>query len=82
MAVKAAALTYVRAQNADQSLYQLADYPVLEKLARVRTTASQLDGRACRFIYETALHEIDITSFSHSERHLFDAFGMTPFQKC
>jgi len=37
MSVKAAAaLTHTRAQNADASLYQLANYPVLEKLARLR----------------------------------------------
>lgn len=66
-------------EQADHSLYQLADYPVLKKLARARTTASRLDGRACRFIYTEALHEIDITELSESERQLFDALGLTPF---
>lgn len=80
MAVKAAALAHTRAQNADQSLHQLADYPVLEKLAKVRTTATRLDGRACRSIYQAALHEIDITCFTAPERQFFDALGLD--KKC
>lgn len=55
------------------SLHRLADYPVLEQLASARTTASKLDGRTCRFIYTIALHEIDVTKFSESERELFNA---------
>lgn len=57
-------------------LHRLADYPVLAKLASARTNASKLDGRTCRFIYAQALHEIDITQFSGSERRLFDALGL------
>ena len=67
--------------NTDNSLHKLADYPVLARLANGRTTATHLDGRACRFIYQAALHEIDISSFSNSERQLFNALGLTPDQK-
>jgi hypothetical protein len=54
-------------------LYRLSDFPVLEKLARVRTMATHLDGQACRFLYQAALDEIDIAKLSRSERQLFDA---------
>lgn len=57
----------------DHLLFKLADYPVLEKLAQKHTTATRLDGRACRFIYAEALNDVDITKFSASERQLFDA---------
>jgi hypothetical protein len=73
MAVKGAALARAGASNADQSLYRLSDYPVLEKLARLRTTATHLDGRACRFIYQAALDELDIAQLSGSERQLFES---------
>lgn len=59
--------------NIDHLLYKLADYPVLEKLAKKRTTATRLDGRTCRFIYAGALNDIDITKFAELERQLFDA---------
>ena len=59
--------------NIDHLLYKLADYPVLENLAKKRTTATRLDGRACRFIYAESLNDGDITKFSESERKFFDA---------
>lgn len=37
-----------------QSLHRLADYPVVSALATSRTQATQLDGRACRYLYQEA----------------------------
>jgi hypothetical protein len=37
--------------NIDHALFQLADYPLLAKLASKTTTATHLDGRACRYLY-------------------------------
>ena len=50
------------------TLYRLADYPVLASLAQGGTKASKLDGRACRYIYETAVPRIDWQAVSASER--------------
>ena len=50
------------------ALYRLADYPVLAVFAREGTEASKLDGRACRYIYETAVPRIDWQAVSASER--------------
>ena len=41
------------------ALHRLADYPMLHVLARERTQAIRLDGRACRYIYEAAVTVID-----------------------
>lgn len=71
---------HVRALNIEQSLHRLADYPVLAALVQGQTTATKLDGRACRFLYQAALHEIDISKFSTRERQFFDALGLV--KKC
>lgn len=63
----------MRCNDIDDVLHLLADYPVLQKLAQRRTTATRLDGRACRFIYAEAFNEIDSSEFCASERQLFDA---------
>lgn len=58
------------------ALYRLADYPVLASLARERTEATKLDGRACRYIYEAALPRIDWRSVSESERAFMRSLGI------
>ena len=58
------------------TLYRLADYPVLASLARDRTAATKLDGRACRYIYEAALPRIDWQAMSASERAFMHSLGI------
>jgi len=58
------------------ALYRLADYPVLAALAAERTKASRLDGRACRAIYDSALHDIDWQAVSVHERDLMRRLGV------
>ena len=50
------------------ALHRLTDYPVLAGLAREGTAATKLDGRACRYIYESALPRIDWPAVSEGER--------------
>lgn len=58
------------------SLHRLADYPVLAALAREGTEAIKLDGRACRYIYEAALHRIDWQAVSASEKAFMRSLGI------
>lgn len=58
------------------ALYRLADFPVLASLAQGRTEATKLDGRACRYIYESALARIDWQSVSASELALMRSLGI------
>lgn len=58
------------------ALYLLADYPVLAALARDRTTATRLDGRACRLIYSEALPRIDWQAVSASELAFLRSLGI------
>lgn len=58
------------------ALYVLADYPVLVALARARTTATRLDGRACMSIYEAALPSIDWKAVSSSELAFIRLLGI------
>ena len=58
------------------SLYRLADYPVLAALAQERTTATKLDGRACRLIYSEALPRIDWQAVSASELAFLRSLGI------
>ena len=58
------------------ALYRLADYQVLASLARERTTATKLDGRACRYIYESALARIDWQAVLPSERDFMLLLGI------
>ena len=62
--------------NTDNSLHKLADYPVLATLAQGRTTATNLDGRACRFIYIEAMSLIDTTQISDKEKAFMGALGV------
>ncbi|MDD5470497.1 MAG: hypothetical protein PHP05_01095 [Sideroxydans sp.] len=58
------------------ALYRLADYPVLAALAQERTTATKLDGRACRLIYSEALPRIDWQAVSASELAFLRSLGI------
>ncbi|NLR75305.1 hypothetical protein [Leeia aquatica] len=58
------------------TLYRLADYPVLARLAKARTHATRLDGRACRCLYESALPQLDWQTLSAAERALMYALGL------
>ena len=59
------------------ALYHLADYPVLATLARERTTASKLDGRACLHLYKEALPRMDWQALSAQERAFMLSLGIT-----
>jgi hypothetical protein len=56
--------------------YRLADYPVLALLARDRTEATRLDGRACLAIYESAPQGIDWSAVSADEKALMRLLGL------
>lgn len=56
--------------NVDHKLYRLADFPVLAQLAKDKTTATQLDSRACRHIYESNLDKLNPAKFSEHEMAL------------
>jgi DNA-binding GntR family transcriptional regulator len=58
------------------ALYTLADYSVLAELASKRTQASQLDGRACRAIYDAALPSLDWQAVSDHEREFMRRLGV------
>jgi hypothetical protein len=58
------------------SLYLLADYPVLAALVQERTSATKLDGRACRLIYSEALPRIDWQAMSARELAFLRSLGI------
>lgn len=58
------------------ALYHLADYPVLASLARTRTAATRLDGRACLHLYKDALCAIDWMVVSSTEKDLMRRLGL------
>lgn len=58
------------------ALHRLTDYPVLAALAREGTEAIKLDGRACRYIYEAGLPQIDWQALSVSERAFMHSLGI------
>lgn len=60
------------------TLFRLADYPILEQLARrlTGTQATCLDARACKWIYEHGLGEIDLAGIQPEERELIDGLGL------
>ncbi len=58
------------------ALYRLADYPALAALARERTTATKLDGRACQMIYSEALSRIDWQAVSANELDFMCSMGI------
>jgi hypothetical protein len=57
-------------------LHELSDYPVLAALARSRTSAHRLDGRACKHIYESDLPSIDWQTVSQKEKSFMRALGV------
>lgn len=57
-------------------LIKLADYPVLAALAKERTTATKLDGRACRHIYVEAMSRINWAQVSEQEKVFMQALGI------
>ncbi len=58
------------------ALHRLTDYPMLAALAREGTEAIKLDGRACQYVYETALPRIDWQAVSASERAFMHSLGI------
>jgi len=58
------------------TLYTWADYAVLATLASERTMAAQLDGRYCKWIYESARHRINWRAMSESELAFVCALGI------
>lgn len=59
-----------------QSLYRLSDFPVLAAIARERTKATKLDGRACKMLYSDAQHLIDLSTVSESELDFMRRLGV------
>lgn len=57
-------------------MIRLADYPILEQLAKRHTTATRLDDRACKMIYERGLLEIDVANVGPKERELIESIGL------
>lgn len=66
----------IDATQIDRQLFNVADYPVLSGLADKRTSAMRLDGRACRYLYSTALETIDPTLLSAHEIALMQRLGI------
>ncbi len=66
--------------NIDNALHKLSVYPVLAVLAKKHTTASRLDGRACRFIYQNSMSTIDWTQVQEHERAFMHELGVEPDQ--
>jgi len=60
--------------NLDHTLIRLADYPLLLALASKQTSATRLDGRACRYLYANAT--IDTATVSAHELDLIVALGV------
>lgn len=61
----------------DHAFVRLADYPILEELARRRTTATRLDRRTCRCLYEIDLAGIDPARIGEAERQLIAELGIS-----
>lgn len=57
-------------------MIRLSDYPILEQLAKRRTTATRLDDRACKMIYERGLPEVDMANIQPAERELIESLGL------
>jgi hypothetical protein len=57
-------------------LHELSDYPVLAELARSRTNAHRLDGRACKHVYESDLPSIDWEAVSPKEKWFMRSLGI------
>jgi hypothetical protein len=63
-------------QTIDNALHKLSVYPVLAVLAKKHTTASRLDGRACRFIYQNSMSTIDWRQVQEQERVFMHRLGV------
>ncbi|MBP1153135.1 hypothetical protein [Methylocaldum sp. RMAD-M] len=61
----------------DHAMVRLSDYPILEELGQRRTKAKRLDRRACRYIYQTGLSEIDPARIGAAERQLITELGIS-----
>lgn len=61
-----------------QALYRLADYPVLASLARDRTAATKLDGRACQHLYTEAAATMDVSHLPAHELAFMRSLGFEP----
>jgi len=59
-----------------RALHTLADYAVLAAMASERTTATRLDGRACRWIYESVQPRISWQAMAESELDFLRALGV------
>ncbi len=59
-----------------QALHRLTDYPVLSALAASRTQAAQLDGRACRYLYQEAGSGLERYVVSENERAFMRLLGV------
>lgn len=64
--------------SALHALYLLSDYPLLAELARGRTSATRLDGRTCRWIYEAGFPGVDWLAVSASELVFIRSLGIAP----
>jgi YgiT-type zinc finger domain-containing protein len=65
------------------ALYRLADYPVLAELARSSgTEAIKLDGRACLYLYQDGLGDIDWLTVSVAEKDFMRALGLFSICPC
>jgi len=60
----------------DHARFQLEDYPILAWLAQARTAPTCLNGRACRYLYEGGLVQIDHTKISEREMALIRKLGV------
>ena len=58
------------------AFHRLADYPVLALLTRGRTEATRLDGRTCRYFYETAAPGINCRTISPAEQAFIRSLGL------
>ena len=67
-----------KATGAMDALYRLADFPMLASLARARTQASKLDGRACRHLYLEAVSKLEAPYISSRELALMRVLGVRP----
>jgi YgiT-type zinc finger domain-containing protein len=65
------------------ALHRLADYPVLAELARSSgTEAIKLDGRACLYLYQDGLGDIDWLTVSVAEKDFMRALGLFSICPC
>lgn len=57
-------------------LYRLADHPILASLAAGQTTATSLDGRACRYLYLAASARTDWQAVKPRELAFMRSLGL------